>query len=95
MSSDDFCIIHGYEHMKSQWGNPIPYCEACEKEREMSEKPVTILQQRAADLAIKIDEALALVPQSPDGVEVAAGDMLFLGPEISNLLREIAGMPAL
>ncbi len=61
----------------------------------MSEKPVTILQQRAADLAIKIDEALALVPQSPDGVEVAAGDMLFLGPEISNLLREIAGMPAL
>lgn len=32
--SDDFCLIHGYEHMKSQWGNPIPYCEACENERE-------------------------------------------------------------
>ena len=31
--SDDFCIVHGYEHMKSQFGNPIPYCEACENER--------------------------------------------------------------
>lgn len=32
--SDDFCLIHGYEHMKAQLGNPIPYCEACENERE-------------------------------------------------------------
>lgn len=28
--SDDFCIIHGYDHMKSQMGNPIPFCQACE-----------------------------------------------------------------
>lgn len=32
--ADDFCLIHGYEHMKSQWGNPIPYCEACEESRK-------------------------------------------------------------
>lgn len=32
--SDDFCIEHGYEFMKSQMGNPIPYCAACEQERE-------------------------------------------------------------
>lgn len=32
---DDFCIIHGYDHMRSQMGNPIPYCEACERKREM------------------------------------------------------------
>lgn len=32
---DDFCIEHGYEHMKSQFGNPIPYCEACERKRTM------------------------------------------------------------
>jgi hypothetical protein len=51
------------------------------------------LQPSAAELAVKIDEALALVPQSADGVEVAAGDMLMLGPEISDLLREIAGLP--
>jgi hypothetical protein len=51
------------------------------------------LPARAAELAIKIDEALALVPQSTDGVEVAAGDMLMLGPEVSDLLREIAGLP--
>lgn len=33
--ADDFCLTHGYEHMKSQWGNPIPYCEACENERSL------------------------------------------------------------
>jgi hypothetical protein len=32
--SDDFCLSHGYEHMRSQLGNPIPYCEQCERERE-------------------------------------------------------------
>jgi hypothetical protein len=39
--SDEFCLIHGYEHMKSQWGNPIPYCEACETEREEARRPKT------------------------------------------------------
>lgn len=62
----------------------------------MSEKPVTILQQeRAIQLALAIDGALALVPQSADGVEVAAGDMLMLGPDLSDFLREIGGLPAL
>lgn len=62
----------------------------------MSEKQVTILQQeRAIQLALAIDQALALVPQSSDGVEVAAGDMLMLGPDISDLLREIGGLTAL
>lgn len=28
----DFCLIHGYEHMTRQHGNPIPYCTACERE---------------------------------------------------------------
>lgn len=62
----------------------------------MSEKRVTILQQeRAIQLALAVDQALALVPQSADGVEVAAADMLLLGPDISDFLREIGGMPAL
>lgn len=52
------------------------------------------LQPRAIGLATQVDQALALVPQSADGVEVAAGDMLMLGPEISDLLREIGGLPA-
>lgn len=61
----------------------------------MSEKHVTILQQeRAIQLAQAIDQALALVPQSADGVEVAAGDMLVLAPDISDFLREIGGLPA-
>lgn len=33
--SDDFCLIHGYEHMKTQFGNPIAYCEACDNERSL------------------------------------------------------------
>lgn len=32
--SDDFCPEHGYEFMKSQWGNPIPYCAACDQRRD-------------------------------------------------------------
>lgn len=34
---DDFCIIHGREHMRSAMGNPIPWCEACEEERAANE----------------------------------------------------------
>lgn len=60
----------------------------------MSEKDVTILQQRAKELAVQVDAALSLVPQSEDGVDLAAADMLFMGPEISDLLREVAGLPA-
>lgn len=33
---EDFCLIHGREHMRSAMGNPIPWCEACEDEREPS-----------------------------------------------------------
>lgn len=61
----------------------------------MSEKQVTILQQeRAIQLALAVDQALSLVPQSADGVEIAAADMLMLGPDISDFLREIGGLPA-
>lgn len=28
-SGEDFCITHGREHMRSQMGNPIPFCQAC------------------------------------------------------------------
>ncbi len=37
---DDFCIIHGYEAMKSRFGDPIPYCEACENARELGIDPL-------------------------------------------------------
>jgi hypothetical protein len=30
---EDFCITHGREFMRSQMGNPIPFCQACEDER--------------------------------------------------------------
>jgi hypothetical protein len=33
--SNDFCLTHGYEHMKTQFGNPIPYCKACDDERAL------------------------------------------------------------
>lgn len=31
--SDDFCVEHGYEFMKSVMGNPVPYCTACDDEQ--------------------------------------------------------------
>jgi len=42
--SDDFCLIHGYEHMKTQWGNPIPYCGACDEGRSL----ITQVEKQAA-----------------------------------------------
>jgi hypothetical protein len=32
--SDDFCLIHGYDHMQSRMGDPIPFCQACEDEKD-------------------------------------------------------------
>jgi hypothetical protein len=32
--SNDFCLIHGREHMRSTMGNPIAWCEACENDRK-------------------------------------------------------------
>lgn len=32
--ADDFCPTHGYEHMKFQFNNPVPYCAACDERRE-------------------------------------------------------------
>lgn len=62
----------------------------------MSEKAVTISQQqRAADLAVKLDEALGLVVASPEGADIYLGDLIVMGREISDLLREIGSLPAL
>lgn len=62
----------------------------------LSEKPVPILQQkRAADLALKLDEGLGLVVANPDGADIYLGDLIILGAEISDLLREVGGLPAL
>lgn len=33
-SGEDFCITHGREHMRSQMGNPIPFCQICENEQQ-------------------------------------------------------------
>lgn len=30
----DFCLVHGYEHMKNDRG-PIAYCAECDREREV------------------------------------------------------------
>lgn len=32
--SDDFCLIHGYEHMRRRFGDPIPYCDECDRQRD-------------------------------------------------------------
>lgn len=62
----------------------------------LSENRVTILQQkRAADLALKLDEGLGLVVASPEGADVYLGDLIVMGTEISDLLREVGGLAAL
>jgi hypothetical protein len=63
----------------------------------LSEKHVTILPQRerAEDLALRLDGALGMVVASPEGADIYLGDLITMGCEISDLLREIAGMPAL
>lgn len=33
----EFCLIHGYEHMKYRPGHPIAYCAECEREQTISE----------------------------------------------------------
>jgi hypothetical protein len=45
------------------------------------------LHKRRLKLAMDVDVALSLVPQSEDGVDLAAADMLFMGPEIADALR--------
>lgn len=62
----------------------------------MSEKQVTILQQeKAAELALKLDEGLGLCVAHPEGADIYLGDLIIMGAEISDLLREIGGLPAL
>lgn len=63
----------------------------------MSEKAVTILSQqdRAKDLVLRLDEALGLVVASPEGADIYLGDLIVMGAEISDLLREVGGLPAL
>lgn len=31
---DDFCVTHGRDHMRYDMGNPIPWCQECEDERD-------------------------------------------------------------
>jgi hypothetical protein len=45
------------------------------------------LHQRRQKLAMDVDVALSLVPQSADGCEVAMADLLVLAPDISDALR--------
>lgn len=45
------------------------------------------LHKRRLKLATDVDAALSHVPSSPDGLELAMADMLFLGPEIADALR--------
>lgn len=54
-----------------------------------------LLRRRAADLALKLDEGLGLVVASPEGADIYLGDIIVMGCEISDLLREVGGLPAL
>lgn len=96
----DHGVIHDRETGKHVTTDGQPPFEdgieqVCKFLNTLLENRVTISQQeRAIQLALAVDQALSLVPQSTDGVEVAAADMLLLGPDISDFLRGIGGLPA-
>jgi hypothetical protein len=47
--TEDFCIIHGRERMKSLFGHPIAFCEACESaEKTASDAPVWYSAEEAS-----------------------------------------------
>lgn len=35
-NEQEFCVIHGYEHMKQDFGDPIAYCAECDRLRQAS-----------------------------------------------------------
>ena len=41
--SDDFCLVHGRDHMRRVPGNPIPVCDAC-----MVDEPTDYMKRAAA-----------------------------------------------
>jgi hypothetical protein len=41
-TDEDFCIIHGRKFMHVEFGNPIPYCAACESSTYRREVMPTI-----------------------------------------------------
>lgn len=64
---DDFCLVHGYEHMYSEPGNPVPHCSVCEREQA----PMTYLLPRdGADyelwLLVATKNALFAVCEDPE-----------------------------
>jgi hypothetical protein len=36
---EDFCLIHGFEHMRRRFGHPIAYCAECEREPDEDDDP--------------------------------------------------------
>jgi hypothetical protein len=86
--ADDFCIIHGYEHMKSQMGNPIPFCQACEDsmtkepwEKELAKHDEYIVTADYSNLrpgatAMEPTPVLAKISRPDDGALQSAREAL-------------------
>lgn len=72
--SDDFCIIHGRDHMRCEkvWG-AIPYCEACET--TLNEDPSG--QRRERMSPHPLDDA----PPFDEAIEIANEALAFSRPE--------------
>jgi hypothetical protein len=41
---DDFCITHGRDYMVQEFGNPIPFCEECERLADLDKQALNITQ---------------------------------------------------
>lgn len=90
---DDFCVEHGYEFMKSQMGNPIPYCSVCEEHRATARairgpSPRTISERgRALILAAAVLDRPNADPD--DDIAILARQLGRAQEEIDSLQRAV------
>ncbi len=57
-SEEDFCLIHGRGHMRTEAGNPIAFCVAC--------NPV-LAQSKSGECAVHAGPATADLPTPNSG----------------------------
>lgn len=80
---EDYCVLHGRDHMRYAMGNPIPWCQACEDDweaerRKMRQDEALLVRCSAVSRRFSPDMKLRWMP-TVDGNIVAAPPLPFSG----------------
>src|SRR5688500_7994290 len=94
---EDFCLLHGREHMREEIGNPIPYCAKCDKtvsevgaaDHYIAEQRAEIERLRAA--LVKAEAVMSIVEPRSDKREYL--ETLFDVREALGLDRKTGSVP--